>query len=82
MWRGGRSRPAGIKPVTRGAAATITLSVPLKAGGNFDAEGGALAPTQDAEQALHVEYLELSPDGVSSEEVSVVKLAVSASRSC
>lgn len=63
-----------MKPVTSGAEATSTLSAPLKAGGNFfEAEGGANAPTQDAEHALHVEFLKLSPSGVSLEEVSAAE---------
>ena len=44
-----------MKPVTSGDEEMMTLSAPVKMGGNFDAEGGAIAPTQDAEQALHVE---------------------------
>jgi hypothetical protein len=43
-----------MNPVTRGAAETKTFSEPMNGGIEKDAEGGAAAPMQNAEQALHL----------------------------
>ena len=45
-----------MKPATKSAWATSSASEPSKAGKGREKEGGATAPAQNAEQALHEEW--------------------------
>jgi hypothetical protein len=55
MSLGGRRRPSGMNPATRDAGEMMAFSEPLNEGIETKSEGGAAAPMQKAEQALHVE---------------------------
>ena len=52
MRLGGRSKPAGMKPVTKGVGVTIEGRELRYAGVSIDVAGGANAPMQHVAQAL------------------------------
>ena len=49
-WRGGRSRPSGMKPVNRSVVDGGTFSAPRRAAGALAREGGMQAPVQKPAQ--------------------------------